>query len=291
MRIPPVVKTLLLLNLAAYILDLLVAVGPFRLHEVLGLYYVGSPLFRPFQVVTYMFMHGGLMHIFFNMFALWMFGRIMEQAWGGRRFAVYYLLCGVGAALVQEAGQGLGLIPPYSMTIGASGAVYGILLAFGMTFPNERLFIIPIPFPIKAKWFVIIYAAIEVFESLGMQDGVAHMAHLGGMLFGLVLILYWRGKARRRPRATFWADSGGTRGGGFGGSYDRGGRRTWWGARKKEAAGGAADFTTHASDHAYNSRRREENEVIDHILDKIRRGGYASLTEEEKRQLFDASQR
>jgi membrane associated rhomboid family serine protease len=191
---PPAVKYLLLVNVICYALGLLLPQVTYVngsepwLNVICGLYYFGSPNFAPYQIFTYMFMHAGLGHLFFNMFALWMFGRVMEQAWGTKRFLIYYFVCGVGAGVIQELGQVLGLIPPYSMTIGASGAVYGILLAFGMTFPNERLFIIPIPFPIKAKYFVMLYALLEVFQGLGSSDGVAHFAHLGGMLFGFVLI-------------------------------------------------------------------------------------------------------
>ena len=155
---------------------------------------------------------------FFNMFAVFMFGPILEQTWGPKRFLFYYILCGIGAGLIQEGVQyiqyvtelshyaqvniGTGVIPMEEYlnmmtTVGASGAVYAILLAFGMLFPNNRLFIFPLPFPIKAKFFVIGYAAIELWSGLANSagDNVAHFAHLGGMLFGLILILYWRKKS------------------------------------------------------------------------------------------------
>ena len=141
--------------------------------------------FRIWQLFTYMFMHANIEHIFFNMFALWMFGYVLENFWGSRRFLFYYLVCGIGAGLCNL------LVPGWGITVGASGAVYGILLAFGMTFPNERIYLYFL-MPIKAKWFVIGYAAIELMEGLFRADGVAHFAHLGGMLFGLLLILYWR---------------------------------------------------------------------------------------------------
>lgn len=169
-------------------------------------------------------MHGGLSHLFFNMFALWMFGRILENVWGSKNFLIYFLICGIGAGVVQEIVQyvsinmdissfeqarGLALSSydramVYSRipsTVGASGSVYGILLAFGMMFPNEKLFIIPFPFPIKAKFFVIGYAIIELVTGLSNNpnDNVAHFAHLGGMLFGLILILYWRKKKHNGP--------------------------------------------------------------------------------------------
>ena len=147
-----------------------------------------------------MFMHGGFQHIFFNMFALWMFGRTLEQVWGPKRFLFYYMVCGIGAGLVQELVQyiqyvtelsqydsvntGIAVIPMAEYlnlmtTVGASGAIYGILLAFGMLFPNSQMFVFPIPFPVRAKYFVMGYAALEIFLGLGAStDGVAHFAHL-----------------------------------------------------------------------------------------------------------------
>jgi membrane associated rhomboid family serine protease len=295
MRIPPVVKTLLLLNLAAFVVEQF-----FPLSNYCGLYYVLSPNFHVFQFVTYMFMHGGFSHIFFNMFALWMFGRIMEQVWGGQRFLVYYLVCGLGAGLVQELGQMMGWISPLANTIGASGAVFGILLAFGMTFPNERLFIIPIPFPIKAKYFVALYAVIEVFEAFSLQDGVAHLAHVGGMLFGLILILWWRKHPRHIHMSgdNFWTT---TTYEDVTDHYDRGQKKEGWLARwKRERAERKAAQQReqmHVSDggrvkdYEYNARRRQDNEEIDRILAKIRQHGYAGLTAEEKQRLFDASKK
>jgi membrane associated rhomboid family serine protease len=163
-----------------------------------------------------MFMHADFQHIFFNMFAVWMFGRTLEQVLGSKRFLTYYMVCGIGAGLVQELIQyiqyatelshydgvntGLAVIPMgeylnLMTTVGASGAVYGILLAFGMLFPNSQMFVFPIPFPIKAKFFVIGYAVIELLAGLGSSgDGIAHFAHLGGMIFGFFLIVYWRKK-------------------------------------------------------------------------------------------------
>ncbi len=307
MRIPPVVKTLLLLNIAMFLLDMGLQAGGIQLNNLLGLWYVGSPYFHLFQLVTYMFMHGNLTHIFFNMFALWMFGRIMEQVWGGQRFLIYYLVCGIGAGIVQELGQVMGLIYAGAMTIGASGAVYGILLAFGLTFPNERLIIFPLPIPIKAKYFVAFYALIELFEGFSSADGVAHFAHLGGMLFGLILILYWRKHARGRSigGGNFWKSTttyssdpgaGQYRRQPRGSNYDRGEDSLW--TRLKHAVTGKSGQSARgddnapagrADDYAYNARKRAENDEIDRILEKIRKGGYASLTTEEKKRLFDAS--
>jgi membrane associated rhomboid family serine protease len=181
------------------------------LADYLGLHYIGASDFQPFQLVTYMFMHGSFAHLFFNMFALWMFGNTLENIWGANRFLLFYFVCGIGAGLVQELVQYIqyattlqaytsvnmgGHIVPMGeyLTVGASGAVYGILLAFGMMFPNSTLYIY-FAIPIKAKWFVLLYGVIELFSGLGgAADGVAHFAHLGGMLFGLILILYWKKK-------------------------------------------------------------------------------------------------
>ena len=207
------------------------------LNSVLGLHLFTSEGFQPYQLVTYMFMHASVTHLFFNMFALYMFGRTLEYMWGAKRFLVYYLVAGIGAALVQEAigmvryhealdgmspldvelvlsrgfdalREGKNFVNPQlahlnvvlnSTTVGASGAIYAILLGFGMLFPEERMFVFPIPFPIKAKYFVMGYVVIELYLGVsGSADGVAHFAHLGGMLFGFILILFWRNKGKIR---------------------------------------------------------------------------------------------
>ena len=197
-----------------------------NVHQLLGLHFFLAPSFRLWQLVTYMFLHEGFQHIFFNMFAVWMFGRIMEVQWGSKRFLWFYIICGIGAGLMQELVQllqyeitlaGLGveitteliqklrIFMDAFLTVGASGAVYGILLGYGMTFPNNQLFIIPFPFPIKAKWLVIGYIVLEL--GLGIRDSagdnVAHFAHLGGMLAGFLMILYWRHKERRNNHINF----------------------------------------------------------------------------------------
>jgi len=171
------------------------------------------------------------------------------------------------------------------MTIGASGAVYGILLAFGMIFPNERLFIIPIPFPIKAKWLIIGYILIELFAAMGQSDGVAHMAHLGGMLFGFLLIRYWQKHPDGSQR--------------FGRSYGQeffDNLKRKYDSRQQRSrmdaeftGGGNRQETRKETDEEYNARQRQRQEEIDAILDKIRKSGYDSLTKEEKKKLFDQS--
>jgi membrane associated rhomboid family serine protease len=150
-------------------------------------------VFEIWQLVSYSFLHGSVMHLLLNMYALWLFGSRMENVWGSRSFTFYYFVCVIGAGLVQLfiATQGAhegGIYP----TIGASGGVFGLLLGFGLTFPNERLLLIFPPVALQAKWFVLIYGVIELWAGVtGTQAGVAHFAHLGGMLFGFLLLLYW----------------------------------------------------------------------------------------------------
>jgi len=156
--------------------------------------------FGPWQLITYGLLHGGIGHLFFNMFALYMFGLPIEQAWGSRRFVIYYIVCIVGAGIVQLAtAAATGGIYP---TIGASGGVFGLLLAFGMMYPNQRILLLIPPVPIRAKYFVVGYGLLTLFFGVtGTMSGVAHFAHLGGMLFGLGMILYWgRSDYRRRQR-------------------------------------------------------------------------------------------
>ena len=160
------------------------------------LYWFGSPWFHSWQYITYMFLHGGFSHLFFNMFALWMFGRTLEDRLGPQRFMTYYLVCGVGAALIQMLVAWL--TRDFGITlIGASGAVMGLLLAFGVMYPNAQIMVFPLPFPIKAKWFVMGYAAIELlFGATGYDMGVAHFAHVGGMLWGWLLLIYWKRRGK-----------------------------------------------------------------------------------------------
>lgn len=216
---PPVTKNLLIINVLCFLGMYVAERYGLSLNSMLGLHFFLADNFMPYQLLTYMFMHANLEHIFFNMFAVWMFGRIIEQIMGSKRFLFYYLACGIGAGLIQELVQWVnymslehadvarmgnelirgkyviqhGMAVDINMwnTVGASGAVYGILLAFGMIFPNEKMFIFPIPVPIKAKIFVIGYAVIELLMARS-NDGVAHYAHLGGMLVGLIILLFWK---------------------------------------------------------------------------------------------------
>lgn len=215
---PTITKNLIIINVLLFFGGIVAAKYGLDLNNYLGLHFFLADDFNLAQLFTYMFMHSGFDHIFFNMFAVWMFGRVLEQVWGPKRFLFYYILCGVGAGLVQELVQYIhyvtelsaydsvnmgGMIIPmkeylnYMTTVGASGAVYAILLAFGMLFPNNSIFIFPLPFPIKAKYFVIGYAVIELVLGISNNagDNVAHFAHLGGMIFGFILIMYWKKKS------------------------------------------------------------------------------------------------
>ena len=201
----PAVYNLLIANVVAYLATMLLNTN--SVYALFALFPTDSPLFHIWQPVTYMFLHGDFSLLFFNMFALWMFGRGLEAEMGTKRFLVYYFVCGIGAALVQlgiafidinnyETYQALYsyLLTP---TVGASGAVFGLLLAFGMMHPNDIIMLLIPPIPIKAKWFVVIYGCIELFLIIiNAQDGIAHFANLGGMFCGWLLLVWWRWRRR-----------------------------------------------------------------------------------------------
>lgn len=191
--LPPAVKNLLIINIIVFLGTYLIG-DP--MYQLFALFPIGSPFFRWWQFVTHMFMHGNFAHIFFNMWSLFVFGPLLERLWGSKKFLIFYFVCGLGAALCHELvlmTQPLSNIP----TVGASGAIYGLLLGFGMLYPNYILTLVFPPVSLKAKWFVIIFAGIELLTGiLGTNDGVAHFAHLGGMLFGLILILIWKKKGK-----------------------------------------------------------------------------------------------
>jgi rhomboid-like protein len=221
-NLTPVVKNLLIINIIFFI-AMYVLASRFDMSKWLAVYYFNSPHFRPWQIVSYMFMHGGFMHIFFNMFALFMFGPIVEYSLGSKKFFNLYFICGIGAILFQMLVQA---IEVHSITgaftianpeldssylqfgpqaqklydiynapvIGASGAIFGLLVAFGMMFPNMELFIFFIPIPIKAKYIVPIYIVIELWMGVAQYggDNVAHFAHLGGAIVGFLMIRLWR---------------------------------------------------------------------------------------------------
>ena len=212
---PTVTKNLLIINVLCFLGAMVARRYGVDLNDMLGLHFFLASDFNPAQLITYMIMHANFQHNFYNMFAVWMFGRTLEMVWGPKRFLFYYILCGIGAGLIQEGVQWVDYVVNLSQyervntgisiismdeylnlltTVGASGAVYAILLAFGMLFPNSEMFIFPLPMPIKAKYFVIGYAVLELVLGITGGDGIAHFAHLGGMLFGLILIIYWRKK-------------------------------------------------------------------------------------------------
>ena len=232
LSLPPVVKNLIMINtlmlLAYWVLNSTIG---YDLNGLLGLYFPKSESFKPLQILTHMFMHAGFWHLFLNMWALYIFGQVLENVWGPKRFLIYYLVCGLGAALVHESviafeynklanqlnpeqfqmvlKEGAAILQNGKMysdtsmqelqillntpTVGASGAVFGLLLAFGVLFPNTQLMLLFPPIPIKAKYFVLAYGGIELYMAFTQPgSNIAHAAHLGGMLFGYILIRYWR---------------------------------------------------------------------------------------------------
>ncbi len=236
--IPPVTRNILIINFIVWLACYVLGRSNIDLSNILGLHFPTSHGFYLFQFITYMFTHVAFSHIFFNMFAVFMFGGDLENMWGPKKFLTYYMVTGIGAGLIQvlvcylrmrsvSAGlpdgifdvirtegyellqQGMNYTDPkmsslnmlfnYSVTIGASGSVFGLLLAFGMLFPNAPIFIMFIPIPIKAKYFVIGYGLVELYLGVANRtgDNVAHFAHLGGMIFGFLLILYWNNKSKK----------------------------------------------------------------------------------------------
>jgi membrane associated rhomboid family serine protease len=197
---PPVTTALIVANVAIFLLQGLAPAiaSPFALWPLAASAATGGQVaFYPWQVVTYGFLHGGLMHLAFNMFALYMFGGAIEQVVGARRYVTYYLVCVVAAALTQLGFAALtGDIYP---TVGASGGVFGLLLAYAVYFPRNRVMLLFPPIPIPARWFVVIYAGIELFLGVtGTQSGVAHFAHLGGLVGGAAMLFFWRSAGRLR---------------------------------------------------------------------------------------------
>ena len=209
---PPVIKYLIAINVVVWLAQLVfdkqygdISTGNLWLTDKLALYSIGSPDFKIYQVLTHMFTHasyglnGGIQfsHILFNMFALWTFGKTLENVWGPERFLNFYLLSGIGAAAVHLIVQLLA--GGYGMAVGASGAVMGVLVGFAYLFPNTELYILFIPFPIKAKWAVIGYVLIDLFGGVASVSGdnIAHFAHLGGALTGFLLVRFWNKNNRR----------------------------------------------------------------------------------------------
>jgi len=228
--IPTVTKNILIITVIAFLATNLLK-DKVDLVRILGLHYVQASDFKPYQFVTYIFMHGNFMHIFFNMFAVYMFGAVLENVWGPKKFLIFYIFTGLGAAITQLVVYYFQITPILEnanqlmsqastlaeemqlieakkdflnrfVVVGASGSLFGLLIAFGMLFPNAELMMLFLPIPIKAKYFVAIYGAIELFSGIrnSQADNVAHFAHLGGMLFGFILVMIWR---KKTPRPNF----------------------------------------------------------------------------------------
>jgi membrane associated rhomboid family serine protease len=275
---PPVVKTLLISNVAVFLLTDFVSM--FRIQgeplaaiikTYLPLYPLGDG-FQIWQLGTYMFMHGSLLHLVFNMFALWMFGMDLENDWGTRKFLSYYLLCGVGAGLsTLLIGPLFGSVGP---TVGASGAIYGVLIAFGMMYPDRPIFLYFL-LPIRARYFVMIYILLELYAGVtGSNDGIAHFAHLGGAAVGFIYLMI---DQRRMPFQELFSRA----------------RRRFVPSEK------VGEYSSYDPRRAVDAKYSDipdpddqvDQEKIDEILDKISQHGYKSLTENEKKTLFDASKK
>ena len=297
MRMTPAVKVILIINIVLYILAYWVTPaipldgdGDWFL-KLNALHPIGSKDFAIYQYLTYMFMHGGWLHLFFNMWSLMIFGNAVEQQIGTKRFWIYYLLCGVGAALVNQLITWIGIIIPAQL-VGASGAIYGVMAAAAFFFPNAKLFIIPIPFPIKLKYLVGFYTLVEMYMGITSIDGVAHFAHLGGILVGAIILFIWKMQEKQRGQRNNYYYSSSTRGS----NYDK--DEGFWDKMKKGFGGKRTPKMrvtnvreTNYADHQYNEQKRQDNEEIDRILDKIRKNGYQNLSESEKATLFNASKK
>ena len=201
--IPTVTRNLLLINIVVFVATFIddTLLHDDYMYRMFALFYPASPFFRIWQPLTHMFMHGGFWHLFFNMYTLLMFGAPVERAIGERKFLIFYFICGFGAMALHWGVQWCQLHLAAGMaadilsipTVGASGAIYGVLIAFAMLYPDATLVLLFPPIPLKAKWWVLIFAGIEVVTGItGTMDGIAHFAHLGGMLIGFLLMLYWR---------------------------------------------------------------------------------------------------
>ena len=264
--LPTIVKHLLIINVLMYFAYyVLLKQGIINLNYYLGIWSLSTGLFRIWQPLTYMFMHGSFDHLFFNMFSLWMFGSALENYWGSKRFLFYYLVCGIGAGLLNM------LVPGAHVSVGASGAVYALLLAFGMMWPNNYIYLYFLV-PIRTKWFIIGMIVIELFEGIFRStDGIAHFAHLGGMLIGFLIILYWK------------------RHGGMTGDFSI---KNWFNSlknRKKYTRYEEVYDKVPRSDEEYNYQKAQKERDIDAILDKVAKSGYESLSKEEKDFLFKNS--
>ena len=267
-QMPPITKNLLVINFAVWIFNTFAQRFGGDMLPWLGLInwsasaFHGAYSFHIWQLFTYMFLHANFWHFFCNMFAVLMFGPAIENQWGSKKFLIYYLVSGVGAALVQELVWYFTIGSAPGVTIGASGAVFGILFAFGWLFPEVRMFLLFIPIPIPSRIFVALYALFELFAGIygAAGDNVAHFAHLGGMLFGWLLLLYWM----KKPQ--------------------------WHFGKKQEKEQPFANFHYQAPVEEEPKDPKDPKDSKDpevaRLLEKIKREGYSSLTQEEKDRLF-----
>ena len=322
---PPVIKFLIISNAVIFVVQYLLlsglTIGGTNLSMLIMKYLALQPMdgsllsfsgggFYPWQLLSYQFLHGGFFHLFFNLFALWMFGVEMENRWGSSKFLTYYLLSGIGAGIVHM------VVSPFiggmGPTVGASGAIYGILVAFGLTFPNRPIFMIPFFIPIPAKYFVMIFAAFEMFSGLTGGDGIAHFAHIGGGLTGFLLLKFgdqagifkWFDKlygslfsSGSKTRTSFGSSgSYGNRGSEYDSSYSSSYSKPksyyvkWEKPKREEKKKEAYEEDNSKKIINIDGEPVTQNR-IDEILDKISASGYQSLTDREKYILTELSKR
>jgi len=300
----------MIINLVFFAIGLIagIASGNDWFTSMNAMYPIGTTRFGWWQILTSMFVHGGWWHLFANMWSLMIFGPAIEEIYGRNRTIYFYLLCGIGSALAHQLCWATGIIPeftPYdtnndgiidlrviNCVVGASGAIYGIMAAAAMNFPNAKMFIIPFPFPIKLKWLVAAFCAWDLYSGLSGRDGVAHFAHIGGLIVGLIIILIWKywDQNHKSSSNNYWTSSNSYS------NYDKGDNNSVMDKvkdafKKKPKMTIVKNAGDHQADYEYNERKKAHNEEIDRILDKVRKGGFENLTEEEKRTLFDASKR
>lgn len=304
---PPVIKILLLFNIAIYIIFNLLLSGysigstPFEFIRLK--YFALDPLrpilienfgeikFLPWQLFTYMFLHGDFWHLLLNMFALWMFGAELENTWGSKRFLTYYIICGVGAGVCN-----LLIAPLFTTvgpTVGASGAIYGILVAFGYLFPNRNIYIYGL-IPVKAKYLVLFYMLLEIFSIAGRSNsGIAHMAHLGGGVVGLIyLLILYKGSPNNFFNSSGLKDKFTSFSASNKRSYSPPVYSNGTNTKKEDVADAKyQDLATSDYKKEIESQERLAQEKVDAILDKLSEGGYQSLSEDEKRILFQESKK
>lgn len=299
---PKVLKYLLISNIAIFILEhflfKMLYVGDANLSDLFLRYFALWPFttgnFLPWQIFTYMFMHGDFMHLFLNMFVLWMFGVELENVWGPKKFLFYYVMTGVGAALANL------LIAPLFTTIGptvgASGAIYGVLAAFAYLFPNRPIYIYFF-IPLKAKYMILLYMALDLFSILSSSNtGIAHVAHLGGAVAGFIYLFATRGRTMNffkdsgsgESKFTSWRSSGGSGSGSRFAPFKQASNGNYKNVDVKDV-----DYKDVETDYKQQieDQEREAQEKIDAILDKLSEGGYQSLTDEEKKILFQESKK